>query len=372
MSILLFFIKKMKENKMRMVVYAGMFSLGMFLSCFCITLCYNFSNNVDSMFADNKSRLLISVNATDNFDISAVNLRDISSQMAIRTSDLLVKEIDSNAMKISVCEIAGGEETSFLSDYIIEGNSDINNDSILIKKDIIDKCNLNLSNIIGKKVRLSDGTSCNIIGIYDDYDVFLPDCLILGRSSRIIPETYLVKAVNIRSVPKIVSSFEKAGFTVQSHNNEIKDLIESAEIFSSVITLFMFFSFVFGVVVFYSIIINTIRDMYPFIAMIKAIGYRKKECLMLILANSLYVIYISAIMILLLYFIGMPCICKIFKFVNIFTIYNISVTVLFKSVLIIPLAELAIAFIGMIVADLISLNKIQKMHVSEMLCEVNQ
>lgn len=371
MTILLFFIKKIKENKARMILSAGMFSLGLFLVCFFITLCYNFSDNVNLMFAEKKSYCLLAANVTDMSDINAITSKRTISKMAIKKTNLLTDKIDSANVNVSVYEMAI-EDTDFLADYIIEGNNAVTESSVMIKKDIIDRYSMNASDIIGKKILFSDSTYYNIVAIYDDKDVFLPDCIITCKSHDFIPEAYFVKAANVKAVPELVSEFEKSGFTVRSNINEIKDSIESTSVLSSVIVLFLIFSFVFVIVVFYSIIMNSVRDMYPFIAMIKAIGYKKKECFMLILASSIYVFIFSAVMTGVLYFIGMPCICHVFKAVDVMNIYNISINVLFKTIVIVPLAELTIVFIGMIIVATLSLTKIQKMQVNEILCEVNR
>lgn len=369
MMILSFFVKKIKENKIHMVISSIIFSLGLFLVCFFISLSYNFSNNISLIFENKKSYIYAEKN--DTSDISEVEHQNIAKKLAISSSNLVVDAVDKISVNIDVFEVENNKNFDYISDFIIEGKNTIDNKSILISKSIVDECGMNSADIIGKSAVLSNHEYYTITGIYDDSEYYLPDCIILCENKIFEPKTYLIKAIDIESVPKIVSELEREGFTVKSNCDEIKDSIESNSILSSVIVLFVVFSLVFVVAILYSMVMNMIRDMYPFIAMIKAIGYRKKECFLLILTSSSFIFVLSSILTLLFYFIGMPFICKILVEMNVLSIYNVNINILFNTNVFVPMIELLVALIGMIIADIFLLNKIEKMQVYEILNEGN-
>ena len=241
----------------------------------------------------------------------------------------------------------------------------------MIKKSAIEGSGISITEVIGVQLKMSDNSGYTIAGIYDDPDSLLPDCLTACTDSNTVCDRYIIRAASLKAVPEIVSQLQKAGFTVISHNDEIKDSLESAGTLSYVMMLFLVFSIVYVVIVFYSVIMNMLRDMYPFIAMIRAIGYRKKECLMLVFACSVYIFLFSAAMTAVMYFAGMPVIHRIFTAAEISDIYNISTDKLFQTFPYIPAAVLVVVLAGMLIADVMSAARIQKIQINKILHEVN-
>lgn len=371
--IIRFFLKKIGENKIRLYFTVTMVSFSLFLAIFFLTLGFNGQGGVKAWYQENVKNRIIYAEVTDASNLSILKNRSgILKETAMKKYEETIVEFANNKIELEVKAFAASVEFVIPGGELLAGSSSYIQDGIMVGKNILDYYNISYSAAIGMKVMMSDLKNYTIAGVFDNTEEMAPACFIMCPDVKFEADQYIIETNTIDDVATVTARFEKNGYKVVSYAAQIDETMQHIRIMAVAVTILSFGTLIFAWMTLYYSLMGSIRDMYPFIAMLKAVGYKRRNSSKLIYAESIIILCLSFILTIVLYYVGLKGIGILCNQLGVTTIQGLLVENLLKPQTIILFGSFTAVFIGMLTVNQCCIHKLGKLQVYEILGEVNQ
>ena len=162
-------------------------------------------------------------------------------------------------------------------------------------------------------------------------DSFAPLSCLLISDDVDLPDLYVFKVHDFDMVKEISSKLLSEGYEVKSYADSIQMHEEHMKLVSTVSYAGSLCAILFSVFMVYSFVDESLRDMYPFIAMTWAIGYKNIDRLKMLLINAMCIVLPSVVLSACLYFGELCALRKILSLLKVHSLYDLSVDAMLKS-----------------------------------------
>lgn len=367
------FIKKICENRLRTTLIVVIFSLSLFLAYFFGTLGFNILREIKSISDSNVNYKYIYAELTDSVDDTVlVKDSDMNKVSATRTVQKTISFMKCDKIDVSVAELSTSYDMTIPGGNLVEGKEISTPQDTLIGKSILDYYNYEYSDVIGESLLIENVGTYIIVGVYDDTDEKFNAGCIVSSDKQFDFEEYVIETNNIKNVENISIRLEKKGYKVSSYASEIAEEQQYTYIIATIIAIITIFIVIFACAMLYCALTTSLMDMYPFIAMIKAVGYKKTDYAKVVYAESIMIILPSSVIVTVLYCFGMPVIGFLFRWANIKEIQGISVDKITSINPFILILGILVVVVGMLIIEQFCIRKLEKLQVGDILCEANQ
>lgn len=367
------FLKKVTENKLYMVFHIMIFAIGLFLSALFLTLGFNTVSKMNNWFEQYPNYTVLSAELNQNAQEDFGTKSDSRyRKAATRSGSERLIQFCGIQTELFVTEYTADSDAVFYEKNLLAGTADRKDGSIWIGKSVLDTLELQPKDVIGKEVLLANTGVHIISGVFDDTDEIVSASCIVYADDSFVPQVYFLDVNHISNVKQIAQEFTDAGYKVYSHVEEItltQNYIRMIELAAFGISLFVL---IVSAIILYNTLKLSITDMYAFIALLKAIGYRSRSYYTLIFAESFTVLSGAAIVTSALYWLGMTGIKSLMIHADVQELFGYSLDELF----VIRFETLGIcvmfATAAVVVVALLCVKNTSQKQVYEILFEVNQ
>lgn len=267
------------QNKVRLFLTVIIFSLSLFLAYLFLTLGINGLNKIDTWFDSNPDYRIIYAETTDKTkNPSLKNYAGVAEKAVVRTGEKRLICLEENEINVPVTEYSPDEDLIIPGEKVLFGRKNLCSNEVLLRKSILIHLKIDFSNVIGKEVMNSDSHKYKIIGVFDDtLGVNSCGCIALSKST-FESKQYILKTKLVDEVSSVVSQLENDGYKVVSNAKDIADTKQYLYIVAISVVFFSLLVLGFASIILYFSLRQSITEMNSFLAILKAFGYKRKEC----------------------------------------------------------------------------------------------
>jgi hypothetical protein len=367
------FLRKIDENRVTVILLVLISSLSLFLAGFFGTMGFNTLSEIKTVFDSNSNYKFIYADITDVVkDRDLIKNLDDEKISGISTVSQRVTIVKNEEKDVLVSEFSPRYDLVVPGGKIVEGRELLSPGEALIGKSILDFMHYDYTEVIGNNLQTEYNETYTIVGVYDDSEENVNSGCFVSTESDFEPEAYIIEENDIERVVEVTSNLEKEGFEVMSYASQIVEEQHYASIISTVVCILSLSIIIFASAILYCCLKMLLLDMYPFVAMIKAIGYRKSDYAKLVYATAAVIQLFSTIIVVVAYCLGMQGINILFKSLGIIEIQGVSVDKMTTLNVPVLVGSIFVAGVGMFLVAILCIQKLEKLQVSEILCEANQ
>lgn len=373
MNTLSVYLKKIFQNKIRLLLTVANFALGMLLSLIIFTIGINLSINIRALVRSKQyygTLYAYTTNKTEQIDLKTTG--DVSRISAIRSDNIYLTSIKGQEdLLVSVTEYDKRFDLIVPGGKIVAGSDTISDGEMLLGKAFLDEFGVSYEEIINSSITLSNGEAYTVVGVFDDkIDIYSTSNVLIFADSKFDSSQFILETLNVDNVSKIKSNLVQHNYGVYCYESEIKESKSYSRLINAIFFAIALVVLVATSLILYSSVKSSINDKLVFISMLKVLGYDDKKISLFILFEIFIIFLLSSILSTGLYYLLLSI---LHRYVNI--------EILFSEVLVVNVftnnifALLITLFLGIIATFFVFLKNVitvKKCEVCKILMSVKQ
>jgi len=369
MNILAMYFKKIKTYRGRLVFAVIIFSLCVFASCLILSVGFNYVAEMKYQYTETNSFRCIYAEKS-MYDDSELSM-DAETMLGLNPwfrTDLQVEAIGDTEVVLKPFVMRVNEA---FCGSMVAGKPTLSDRECLLGTNILDYLKIDYKTAIGRQVLLSDSTCRTIVGVYDNSEEYISE-VIIGSDHVNDAFSYLISAKDTKQVNSIAEKLKKDGYVVKSQGKSIAEGLHYFRIVSIMLMFALVICVALSTMILFFVLSQSIRDMEPFFAILKAMGYNHQKCSLLLYSEVFLVWLSSCVLSAGLYYLGIALLRTISSFMKLAAIRFVAVETLVQPNGYILLTGVLLSLVGVIVIGIIKAHEVNRLQVGELLCEANQ
>ena len=372
MIMLYYFLKKIYTNKLTLLLRTIILAIGAFLVALFLTLGYNASDMLSSLFDKYPNYTIICAQNDNSSTNDLLKMEGDELLASARSDGELLQWIDGKHVEIPVTEYHSKSDPVYFSKNLIVGSSEPLGKSVWIGNSVLDDLGFVPQEVLGKNAVLINAGVHTIVGVFDDSDNIVSAQCIVYTDEDFSPQMYYIDALSVDKVEALADDLTTANYTVFSHLGEIKAIQSYVRMTEYAVFFLSLLIIAASSVILYSSLKASIEEMYTYIALLKAIGYTNKHCAFYVFTEALIIYLCSTVIHVLLYIFGVQMIMNILVAEGVHSLFGFSIMELFVIRLDAFGLSIAISIAALMIVSLFCARFISKKQVYEIFFEGNQ
>lgn len=371
MIMLSYFLKVIYTNKLTLLLRTIILAIGMFLVALFLTLGYNASDMLSSLYDKYPNYTIICAQNDMSSADDLLERNGVELLASARSNGDLLQWIDGKHVEIPATEYHSNSDPVYFSKNLIAGSAERSGKSIWIGKSVLDALELVPEEVLGKDAVLMNAGVHSITGIFNDSDDIISAQCIVYTDEDFSPQMYYIDALSVDKVEALADDLTAADFTVFSHLGEIKSIQSYVRMTEYAVFFLSLLIIAASSVILYSSFKASIEEMYTYIALLKAVGYTNKHCACYVFTEAMIICLCSTAIHVMLYVFGLSTIMNILVAEGVQSLFGFSIRDLFVFRLEAFGLSVAISLVAIAIVSLFCVRFISKKQVYEIFFEGN-
>lgn len=369
-----YFLKKALDNKLSLFLHALILTIGIFLAAMFLTLGFNAVGQTAGLLEREPNNRILTVKPQSGNDLFSLLTADglECRATAVRENTEFLKELCGKSLELPVSEFQSGSDPVYLAENLLAGSAEPVSSGLWIGKSILDMNELSVDEVLGGEAVLMNSGPRRITGVLDDRDELVSAGCVVFTDEYFAPDLYYLDPGRVDRVEPLLNHLENEGFTVYSHIEQIR----SAQSYGKLIQLTVLLTAVFIIAAFsiilYGALKGLLEEKYPYLALLKSIGYQKKHYQLYVFTESMSIFIPAAVLALVLYIAGFELLSKIFAAAGVRDLFGLGIGALFMTSFGMFALSILFALAALFAVSLLCVRFIDEKQTYEILFEANQ